>query len=47
VGEFSLSEVEGTKMEIKKQALEVGSNRGRICVVGKLIADHLVSKETI
>jgi hypothetical protein len=34
-------------MEIQQQAWELGTDRGRICVVGKLIADHMVSKETI
>jgi hypothetical protein len=46
-GSFSLSKVEGSEMEIKQQAWEVGTDQGRLCVVGKLIADHLVSKETI
>lgn len=44
---FSLSEMEGAEMEIQKQAWEEGANRGRTCVVGKLITNHLVSKETL
>jgi hypothetical protein len=46
-GSFSLSEVEGEEMEIKNHAWEVGAIRGKTCLVGKLIADHLVSKEII
>lgn len=46
-GNFSLSEMEEDELEINNHAWEVGSIRGKTCVVGKLIADHLVSKETI
>jgi hypothetical protein len=46
-GSFSLSEVEGEEMEINNQAWEVGAIRGKNCLVGKLVADHLVSKEAI
>ena len=46
-GSFSLLEVEGSEMEVCKQAWEEGANRGKTCLVGKLIADHLVSKEVI
>lgn len=46
-GNFSLFEVEGVELEIQNQAWKEGAHRGRTCVVGKLIADHLVSKETI
>jgi hypothetical protein len=46
-GSFSLLEVEGEEMEIKNHAWEVGAIRGKTCLVGKLIADHLVSKEVI
>lgn len=44
---LSLSETEETEIEIQTQAWEVGAHRGKTCVVGKLIADHLVSKELI
>jgi hypothetical protein len=46
-GSFSLSEMEGDEMEIQNHAWEVGARRGKTCLVGKLIADHLVSKEVI
>lgn len=46
-GKFSLSEMEGTELEIQDQAWERGAYRGKTCMVDKLIADHLVSKETI
>jgi hypothetical protein len=46
-GSFSLSEVEGAEMEVRNQVWEIGANRGRTCAVGKLIANHMVSKEII
>ena len=46
-GSLSLSEMEGAEMVVQNQAWEVGANRGKTCVVGKLIANHMVSKETI
>jgi hypothetical protein len=44
---FSLFEVEGPEMEVQNQVWELGANQGRTCVVGKLIVDHMVSKEII
>ncbi|XP_059436773.1 uncharacterized protein LOC132169837 [Corylus avellana] len=44
---MSLLEVEDSELEIQNHVWEVGAQRGRTCVVGKLIADHLVSKELI
>ena len=46
-GSLSLSEVECDELEIRNQTWEVGAHQGKTCVVGKLIADHLVSKEVI
>jgi hypothetical protein len=46
-GNFSLLHVEGDEMEIKNHVWEVGAMRGKTCLVGKLITDHLVSKEII
>lgn len=46
-GNFSLSEVECAELEIQDQTWEIGVHQGKNCVVGKLIADHLVSKEII
>ena len=44
---FSLSEEEGVGLEIQPQDLKETVSRGHLCAVGKLIADRLVSKETI
>jgi hypothetical protein len=46
-GSFSLSEVEGAKMEIQNHSWEEGANQGKTFLVGKLIADHLVSKDDV
>jgi hypothetical protein len=44
---FSLRDDEDAEMEIQQQAWEVGTLRGKSCLVGKLIADRMVSKEVI
>jgi hypothetical protein len=44
---FSLRDDEDGEMEIQQQAWEVGTLRGKSCVVGKLIADRMMSKEII
>jgi hypothetical protein len=44
---FSLKDDEDGEMEIQQQAWEVGTLRGKSCVVGKLIADRMMSKEII
>jgi hypothetical protein len=44
---FSLRDDEETEMEIQQQAWEVGTIRGKSCLVGKLIPDRMVSKEVI
>lgn len=46
-GSLSLTEVEGAEMEIQNQAWEHGAHMGKTCLLGKLIVDHLVSKEII
>jgi hypothetical protein len=46
-GNFSLSEVECDKMEIQSHTWEAGAHQGETCGMGKLISDHLVSKEII
>jgi hypothetical protein len=44
---FSLRDDEDGEMEIQQQAWEVGTLRGKLCVMGKLIADRMMSKEII
>jgi hypothetical protein len=44
---FSLRDDEDGEMEIQQQAWEVGTLLGKTCVVGKLIADRMMSKEII
>lgn len=45
---LSLTEEEDcVEPHVCKDELEVGNTLGKTCVVGKLIADHMVSKETI
>jgi hypothetical protein len=44
---FSLSKEEGVELVIQPRDLEETVSRGHSCAVGKLIADRLVSKETI
>jgi hypothetical protein len=44
---FSLTEVEDLELSIPKDDLQNGVSRGRACVIGKLIVDRMVSKETI
>ncbi|XP_059436686.1 uncharacterized protein LOC132169716 [Corylus avellana] len=44
---FSLLEEEQLELEIPKQKMKGTAQRGKQCLVGKLIADHLVSKDTI
>jgi hypothetical protein len=46
-GNFSLVEEEDDELEIKAPAMAGLAQRGELCLVGKLIADRLVSKETI
>jgi hypothetical protein len=47
LGTFSLLEVEQRELEIPKEKMEENVQSGRLCLVGKLISDRLVSKETI
>lgn len=44
---ISLQEDEDVEMEITHQAWEVGAHRVKSCLVGKLIANRMVSKEII
>jgi hypothetical protein len=45
---LSLTEDEdNVKVIILKVQLDKGKNQGKTCVIGKLVADHMVSKETI
>jgi hypothetical protein len=46
-GNFSLLEVECDEMETQNHTWEVGAHQRKTCGVGKLIADHLVSKGII
>lgn len=46
-GNFSLSEEESVGVEVPVLALEGLVNRGQSCLVGKLVADHVVSKDII
>lgn len=47
-GNLTLTEEEdGAEVEIQAGELDVGVTLGKACVVGKLIADHMVSKEII
>ena len=45
--ELSLMEVEDGELNIQKDELEGFVSCGRACVLGKLIVDHMVSKETL
>jgi predicted molibdopterin-dependent oxidoreductase YjgC len=45
---LSLTEDEDrVEVVIPKVQLDKGKNQGKTCVIGKLVADHMVSKETI
>jgi hypothetical protein len=45
---LSLTEDEDSvEVIIPKAQIDIGKNQGKTCVIGKLIADHMVSKETI
>ncbi len=44
---FSLSEEESLVVEAMVQGLPDAVNRGRACLVGKLIADHIIDKDAI
>lgn len=46
-GNFSLFEDEGVEMEKRNQSMVNPVNRGQSCLVGKLVAERLVSKEII
>lgn len=46
-GNFSLTEEKSGEVEIKDQILVKIVNRGQSCLVGKLVADRMVSKEII
>jgi hypothetical protein len=46
-GNFSLSNEEDVDIDVEAVEVKTTVSRGRFCVVGKLIADHIVSKETI
>ncbi|GLT62547.1 hypothetical protein SLA2020_351770 [Shorea laevis] len=47
MGNFSLSEAESVGVEVQVESLEGAVTRGKSCLVGKLIADRVVSKEII
>jgi hypothetical protein len=46
-GNLSLVEEEDDELEISAPAMAGLAQRGKLCLVGKLIADCLISKETI
>ena len=46
-GNFSLAEEESLGVELQEEFLEDTVHRGQTCVVGKLIADRVISKDTI
>jgi hypothetical protein len=46
-GNFSLAEEEDNELEIMAPVMAELTQRGELCLVGRLIADRLVSKETI
>jgi hypothetical protein len=46
-GNFSLAEEEEEELEIVAQETDGIAQRGKLCLVGKLIADRLISKETV
>jgi hypothetical protein len=46
-GNFSLVEEEEDELEITAPVIEGLAQRGKLCLLGKLIADRLISKETI
>jgi hypothetical protein len=46
-GNLSLVEEEDDELEIADPAMDGLAQRGKLCLVGKLIADRLISKETI
>jgi hypothetical protein len=45
--ELSLTEVEDDELKIQSDEIEGIATRGNACALGKLIVDHMVSKETI
>ena len=46
-GKFSLTDVKDLELLIPKVKLQEGVTQGKTCVLGKLIAERMVSKETI
>lgn len=44
---FNLMEEESTSVAVREEKLEDFSTKGQDCLVGKLIADRVVGKETI
>jgi hypothetical protein len=44
---LSFSEVEDRELEIQKTKVKGIINRGQLCIVGKLLLERIVSKETI
>ncbi|GLT68469.1 hypothetical protein SLA2020_406950 [Shorea laevis] len=47
LGNFSLSEEESLDLEVQETDLAEAVTRGKLCLVGKLLADRIVSKEII
>lgn len=46
-GSFSLLEEEDVEVEIQDRTVEGPVQRGKLCLVGKLLAERMVSKEII
>jgi hypothetical protein len=46
-GNLSLTEDEDVELSFQKEELKAGETFGQACVIGKLVADRLVSREKI
>lgn len=44
---FSLTKEESLEVEVQAEEWEDIANKGKFCLVGKLISDRIVGKETI
>jgi hypothetical protein len=44
---LSLAEEEDRELEIQKTEVKGAINRGQLCIIGKLLSERIVSKETI
>lgn len=47
LGNFSLSEEESVGIEIQDEASTEAVHQGKLCLVGRLLADRIMGKETI